>query len=338
MENDKRIFNYLNPYSNDNLSSLKISDLNNIVKYINYYYLELRYNLGISINDTFGVEIECEEADEVEIKRKIQFHNLNHWNIEDDISLFKGCEVTSPILIDSIDTWKELSIICGVVKNNAVIGNSTAGHIHIGSQVLGNKAYSWLNLFKIWSTYENIIFRFLYNEFLNARPSISQYALPISKKILLNYDYIEAMCKNNFKLVIKNIFYDKNNSVNFQNVKNGNFSRNNTIEFRCPNGTFNSIVWQNNINLLVKILNYCKSKKFNDEIINSRMKLIDKNNMDLEWYHNIYIEEAIEFCDLIFDNNLDKIYFLRQYFKSFEISKKSIGVEESKCFCKNIYN
>ena len=40
-------------------------------KYINCYYLELRHNLGISLNDTFGVEIECEEADEVEIKRNL---------------------------------------------------------------------------------------------------------------------------------------------------------------------------------------------------------------------------------------------------------------------------
>ena len=32
-----------------------------------------------------------------------------------------------------------------------------------------------------------------------------------------------------------------------------------------------------------------------------------------ELLRNIYLEQAIELSDMIFDNNLDKIYFLKQY-------------------------
>ena len=35
-----------------------------------------------------------------------------------------------------------------------------------------------------------------------------------------------------------------------------------------------------------------------------------------------YLEQAVELADLIFDNNLDKVYFLRQYIKSFEKGTK----------------
>jgi len=44
--------------------------------------------------------------------------------------------------------------------------------------------------------------------------------------------------------------------------------------------------------------------------------------LNIEQYENIDLEQALEFSDLIFDNNLDKLYFLRQYFKDGKTSKK----------------
>ena len=35
----------------------------------------------------------------------------------------------------------------------------------------------------------------------------------------------------------------------------------------------------------------------------------------LEQYSDIYLDDAIELSDLIFDNELDKMYFLKQYLK-----------------------
>ena len=42
---------------------------------------------------------------------------------------------------------------------------------------------------------------------------------------------------------------------------------------------------------------------------------------------------GLELCDMIFTNNFDKIYFLRQYLKSFEIGKKEYS--KAKKFTKN---
>lgn len=37
---------------------------------------------------------------------------------------------------------------------------------------------------------------------------------------------------------------------------------------------------------------------------------------DSKLYGEIFLPEALEFSDMIFDNNLDKVYFLKQYLKN----------------------
>ena len=45
--------------------------------------------------------------------------------------------------------------------------------------------------------------------------------------------------------------------------------------------------------------------------------------MELKWYDEIYLEQALELCDMLFTNNLDKVYFLKQYLKSFQVLEKN---------------
>ncbi len=104
----------------------------------------------------------------------------------------------------------------------------------------------------------------------------------------------------------------------------GEFWKRNTIEFRCPNGTLNPIIWQNNVNLFVNMLLYSQSSDFNEEIVSRRFNEITKENVRLELYKLINLDKAIELSDLIFKNNLDKVYFLRQYLKDFEIGSESL--------------
>lgn len=48
-------------------------------------------------------------------------------------------------------------------------------------------------------------------------------------------------------------------------------------------------------------------------------------------YNIIDLKKSLEFVDLIFDNNLDKIYFLKQYLKDFvDIYNKSKFVKIKK--------
>ena len=239
-------------------------------------------------------------------------------------------------MYDNTKNWTDLKEACNIIEKYAKVGNNTASHIHIGAHILGNDINNWLNFIKIWATYENIIFRFSYGEYLNERPNIKVFAYPIAD----TFTYLYELLKNNsdFDDFFNN--YSKLNlnkyfSVNLLNAldnykyfnKNNHLDITNTIEFRCPNGTLEPIIWQNNANLFAKLLIYSKNNNFNHDIIDKRKTTTNINN-----YKIISLEQSLELADLIFTNNLDKIYFLRQYLKSYEESDKIL--KKSKRFIK----
>lgn len=337
MENEK-IFEYLNILSNDKISEMNISDKLNILKIIKQYYLEQRDKLYIDKNITFGLELECEKALRKNIETELSKPlSTGVWEVVGDGSLLNGAEINSPILKDNINTWKDLKKVCNIVSNNAYILENSGAHIHIGMNILGNNPKYWSNFVKLWMAYENIIFRFLYGEYLAPRKHILEQARPISKDLIEKLDSNRiANCENKFnasymiKLLDAGKSYQerRKRSINFTNISDIEPYKYNlneymqTVEFRSPNGTKNPIIWQNNVNLIAHLFMYAKSENFNEEIIMNRIKCIKEDNIpsDLHSYSRIYNEQALELCDLIFNNNLDKIYFLRQYYKDGTVS------------------
>lgn len=326
-----KIFKYINANGNDKLSEYSGLDLQELLLLIDNYYLSLRNNLNLDKEITFGLEIELENTSLIDISRKMKNLNLKDtWHIEKDASLTDGAEIISPILIDNCNTWKDLKKICLAVFNIASVDEKSGGHIHVGTQALGNEYQSWLNFCKLWSTYENIFNRFLYGEYLNARLSLKKYAPPVAEK----FKDVNKL----FELVDDKFFIytdQKYLGVSFFHVKNRDIKEKNTIEFRSPNSSKNPIIHQNNINLLVKTLSYCKSSSFNDDIVSKRLISNCDYNLNLDLYNEIYLQQALELADLLFKNNKDKVYFLRQYFKSYEIADPRIKqLQPSKKFTK----
>lgn len=332
--NKKALFNYINPEDNNQISSMNKEDLKELLYYINNYYLELRQNLEIENYITFGLEIELEYTKENIIKEIMKEINISKdWIVKDDNSLTSGVEITSPILTDEVKNWCDLQKICNTINKHAKIGPHCGGHIHIGSQIINSSPEVLIKFIKLWSAYENIIYRFLYGEYLTARPNIIKYAKPISKFVWNNYENICQMQNSAFSIMIKEIYFQRNEAINFNNFNLVTDKPKNTIEFRNPNGSLNPIIWQNNVNLLVKMFLYANKLSYNDNLISKRQESSeyyysldsynDYNNL-LDYYNQIYLNEALEFCDMIFENNLDKIYFLRQYLKSFETGKNAL--------------
>ena len=327
MVNNNIIFKYINPDDNMMLSKLSGYDLQDLIILLNNFYLDLRYNISLDNSITFGTELEFEDADKEVIRDKISDELLRNWIVKSDCSIINGGEVNSPILRDRESSWNELSKVCSILGEYAKVGNSSAGHIHIGAHILGDDVASWLNFIKLWSVYENIIFRFSYGEFLAGRKCILRYARPI-KDILK--DYYKQFKDNHVSLENMLVILSKkrDQAVNFANVlkfSTGSFNLGNTIEFRCPNATFKPEIWQNNIKFFAKFLQYSNSSLYDDNIVEERNKLDINNNLKYEMYNEIYLNQALELGDMLFDNNLDKIYFLKQYLKNFGIvDKKNI--------------
>lgn len=336
MNTNNPLFDYIKAKNNDMFSQMSGMDLQDLLYYIENYYLKLRKRLGFDDYITFGLELEFENAMRNCIENKLnEYHLENTWELKGDGSLINGAEINSPILKDKDDSWNNLNKICSIINENATISTNSGGHIHIGTQVLGDKTDSWLNFIKLWAVYENIIYRFVYGDFLNARHSISQYAKPMTKEFWQNYQELKEYNQLDMIDVIRKISSQRYQAVNFNNVSDfNNMSKKNTIEFRCPNSTIDPVIWQNNVNLFVNILLYSKSSSYNDDIIQERRNINEEKYSSLNWYGEIYLQQALELCDMLFTNNFDKVYFLRQYLKSFEIGNKELA--KSKPFTKNL--
>ena len=340
------IYRYLDPSSNDMISSMNNSDRVNIMLQLRNYYLELRKTLNIDNNITFGAEIEFEDSKRKIIEEEIlKAFLLGNWKVVDDRSLYQGGEINSPILRDTEDNWKDLSTICNIVSMNAEVLENTSAHVHIGMHIFGNNPKYWWNFALLWMTYENIITRFLYGEYDAPRAGLNRYATPISKDLIEDIEALEK-CSHSLNAIgiLKklNKTDEKRRSVNFRHIDKtalydyDKIAKKNTIEFRGANGTFNPIIWQNNINLLIKLLEYCKSDNFNEELIKRRLKAVIENEIpsNIYRYTQIRIEQATEFADLIFTNNLDKLYFLRQYIKDYKASM--VPLTKSEPFTKQL--
>lgn len=325
-ENNYDIFKFLNKTDNDNLSKMSGLDLQEFLIYLNNYYLELRDNLGFLFKVTFGLEIEVEKVKEKRLRNKLSktsFYNL--WKLVDDFSLDRGIEINSSILRDIPSSWDDLSKICHIVSKFSKIDIHSGGHIHIGAHILNNNVNSWLNFIKLWSVYENIIFRFLYGSFLTERPTIESYARPMAENLYNEYIDFQISGDDDIRHLFKELYKYSNSAINFANVKPlDHIDYMNTIEFRAPNGSVDAVIWQNNVNFLVKLLLYSNSDKFNYDIVNRRAFINNNKYYDLDYYSEIFLDQVLEFCDMIFTNNLDKVYFLRQYLKSFNTCDKKL--------------
>lgn len=330
-EVNNSLFEYINVENNDMFSKMTGIELQELICHLNHYYLSLRDYLSLDMDATFGVEIECENLKCSPTKMKNEIEHTSY-ECKNDGTLHDGIEIVSPILTDSVDTWEKLQDTCSVISKYASIGSRSGGHVHVGAHVLGDKKESWLNFIKLWSVYENIIFRFCYGEFLTARSSIYEYANNVSSTLWKVYKR-RKKTNASLKTLVDDLSKTRYQAVNFSNVEDfNNADFGNTIEFRCPNGTLDPVIWQNNINLLVNLLSYSKSTSFNNDIVLKRKNIKQKIYGDSVLYRDIYLEQALELCDMLFNNNLDKLYFLRQYLKSFEKSNKEM--KKAKVFTK----
>lgn len=300
-----------------------IKNMKELVSDLNDVKFELRENIGIDSSETFGIEIEFEKASLDEVKGSAR------WVVKPDDSVTvgnMGGELVSPILTDNIDTWKQIKNKCNYLKSKqAVTTSRTAAHIHIGSQILKDDSNNIRKLLKTWELFENIIFYFSCGKDLMPRISIKEFARPIGNDLYLirkskngynrlnsYYDWYQFLKKNTF---------NKHSCLNFKNYKGSHLDEKNTVEIRCPNGTLDPIIWQNNINFFVKLLDSTTKNNFDEELIDYYLGRKEMEEYGIFGINMFNIEEAMMLSDIVFDNDLDKMLFLKQYLKMFDDEK-----------------
>lgn len=309
---------FLSADKNDSFAFLRGLDLQDLLVETENFFLEYRDKLNLPNTVTFGVELEYEEIDKKIVDKFIK-KELKEWISKRDDSLTRGGEITSPIMTDEIKYWQELKKVCEYLsRKKADTLHNAGGHIHIGTCILGEDIEAWKSFLKLYTAYENVIFRFVYGDKINGRKKILKYAPPIANLIYKKLPYINSLKNSSFLEVPLSL--DRRRALNFDNVRfwnpNSVFSH---IEVRSPNASTNEVIWQNNINFSTKMLVASKKNVMDEDFLDYKLKYEYLPYSGNEYtYDEINLKNALEFVDLVFDNNLDKIYFLRQYLKNFQ--------------------
>lgn len=297
-----------------------LKNIRGIIQELEQVKFVLRDSIGLDSSETFGIEIEFENVDLDDIKK------IDKWTLKKDDTVTKGNvggELISPILVDNEETWKQIDNNCRYLKNkNALTTSKTGSHIHIGSQILKENPNNIRKFLKTWELFENVIFYFAYGKDTMPRLSLMEQARPISRDLyrIRNskngysqfgsyYDWYHFFQKKKF---------DKHAGINFMNYKGYEMDEKNTIEIRCPNGTLDAAIWQNNINFFTTLLCKVTEPNFDEQLIDYYLDKKSAEEYDLLVYSVVDVEKAIALSDLIFDDRLDRIMFLKQYLKCFE--------------------
>lgn len=310
--------NFINNNRNDKFSSFRGIDLQELIVQIENFMLEYRTTLNLDKNVTVGMEIEYEKLNQSIVDDYVYNNNLL-WDSKDDGSV-SGGEITSPKCMDTIKTWHELRNICEFLKKQKATTDYKAGaHVHIGAHILGKDIKTWLNFLTIYVVYKHILFRYSFNNQISGRKYMLEYATPVADRIYQTLKLINK-CKNVSELYDL-LPDDKRQAINFQHVKFYDILNDkikNTIEFRMPNGTIEEVIWQNNVNTFSKLILSSKSPTFDREFLEYKLENERVSSNNIIMYNVVCLKNALEFVDLIFDNNLDKAYFLKQYLKGFK--------------------
>lgn len=311
---------FISSNRNDSFVLLRGLDLQDLLIQTKHFLLEYRSQLDLSDDLTFGIEIEYEGIPKIMVDNFIK-KNLNNWASEADGSLKSGGEIKSPIMCDNIKYWEELKRICDyLTKRKADTSHNAGGHIHIGAHMLGDDVKAWQHFLKLYIAYENVLFRFIYGDKISGRTQIFKYAPPIAHILHRNLIHINgAKTIDDIWQILPIVKYQALNfgHVNFSSLEDICYK--NTIELRCPNATTNATIWQNNINAFSKMIICSKNKVMDEEFLDYKLNNEFYPYPYYEYlYNNINLKNVLEFVDLVFDNNLDKVYFLRQYLKDFQ--------------------
>lgn len=298
----------LSPKKNTKFSGLKGTDLKDLLYVINNYNLFFREELLIDTRYKFGCELEYEKVLRFFVTRFMR-ENFWRWDSKYDATCSFGGEVTTPIFRNKKEDWIELKKVCEYLKSKgADMYHNASCHVHVDNAPLYEIEHN-RQFLKLIACYEHILFRFGYGDKLSARKNIKKFAAPVADLI---YEVLDKINEYDVRYMSfpQN---DKYHAINY--LTEGKH----TIEFRLFNPTTSAIIVQNYVNASINTISAPERGLIDEEYLDYKLSH-EFVSPTLQWYkyNEIVLKNSLEFIDYIFDNNLDKVYFLVQYCKRFQ--------------------
>lgn len=285
-----------------------------------------KLNLDSRITMGFELEVQGLMTDVVEklkeekdvykaFKNKQNILNgFDGWKIDYDGTVPNGLELISPVLSDNEKDWNSLKDACDSLKAlGATIDDTCGGHIHIGADILGSDEKAWKNLFEIWENAEEFMYKISTKSGENLRKEVGFQAAPTQAIIQEMFDS-DSIKINSYNDVIKiadeytrryMLGYSssgRTKSMNLQCIAEG---KQNTIEFRIPNGSVDAEEIQKTANLYARIVQTSKRLSEDPEY---------KKDIFEKFKISCNEEKLSYFLDLIFDDIEDKMVYYDRYF------------------------
>ena len=262
--------------------------------------MEFRSKLTLPYKANFGLELELDKVDLLEVRELVGRNIGGDFSIKNDKSLTTGmnAEINTPVLRNSKATWELLKRMGELLKKINASYDCCSFQVNFDGSLLPS-VEDRVKFLKIYAMYEDIVYRFSKGEDLSYRDSLEEYASPIIltlKGVLsINNDAVVEMFSNQKRYGI--CFKSRDCDL---------------IEFRTPNMTDNVCLWQNYVTFFYYLLNLVHSGKINmrevDEYINSYSRIYI-----LENYEKEKEEKALQLSKKLFCNSTDRINFMHQY-------------------------
>ncbi|MDD2377000.1 MAG: amidoligase family protein, partial [Clostridia bacterium] len=313
-----------------NLSSMpkeKIDELKKLIIQTNFK--KYKTKLDINPNITIGYEVEVEgvsphiiknilannEVKDTLFKKQSINPNLSRWGIKYDPTVSTGVELVSPILMDNEKDWKDLKDVIDMLKSvGGKIDGQCGGHIHIGSNILGTDGKAWENFLTIWSECESSIYKISNPANEDFRDGVGEFASPTKSIIdeilkkgsvkLDTHEDVKKMAEQYSRMYIPN--KTKSGRYKGLNLKPISDGKQNTVEFRMPNGQLDAIEVQRNIELFARIMEVSKKISIEPEY---KKEIFDK----MKNKETTEEEKLMCLLDLSFNNIVDKAIYYERY-------------------------
>ena len=258
-----------------------------------------RDSLELSPLTKFGLEIEMDHLSLNKINDiKDKYDNKKGYIVYEDTSLKNGgIELATRVMGNLPKNWIELKELSDYLKKKRPDFENSSLQVNLNCHMDYNEL---VFLLKLYAYYEDIIYRYSKGNDRVLRYGADIYAHSIREalKRTINFgkdeiDIVEAFLNSKtFGVALKD-------NCGKENLRSGI----NLIEFRTPNGTLNPILWQNYVMLFQSMIDFVESGDWYGYTFD-----IDKLS-DREFDLN----KAIEFANIVFVSEKEKLLFLKQY-------------------------
>ena len=311
---------------NNSFSKLSVEEKQVLLTSLTSFGVNYQDSLHLDPSLSFGLEIEFVSLMLSFVSNYIDREKMYGWQVKEEeqgiISFFKngslyGGEITTPKSYDKKNSWESIKIVLEFLKmHGALINEFCGGHIHIGKNILEDSLLYLERFIKLWIVFEDVVIRFGNQRSSGGRkyqihaarvcgPSLYCYLNYHTKK--LNYD--------SFSLEIPRY---RLSSLSFRDF----FREDGTIEFRNPDGTLDVVLWQIRVLFFGRLLMSVKNETNDFDLIDKMICNYNMEDYTLENCAKFYFNKALILADFIFDNNLDKAFFLKTYIKEETLIRK----------------